>query len=68
MCSYVANFERGLAQAWNHFLDGHERNHIYVEENDDSRNIIIGTTETELIAREKRRLDGRIDRDTNEEL
>ena len=68
MCSYVANFERGLAQAWDHFLDGNERDHIYVQEKDDGGNIIIGTTETELIAREKRRLDGRIDIDTNEEL
>ena len=55
-------------QAWNHFLDGKERAHIYVQEEDDSGIIMIGTTETELIARERRRQDKKFNRGSNEEL
>ncbi len=67
MRSYVKNFERGLAQAWDDFLDGNNKHdHIFVQEEYDGKNL-IGTTESELIARERRRQDRRM-YNTNEEL
>ena len=67
MCSYVKNFEQGLVQAWGNFLDGKEHDHVVVQEEYDGKKL-IGTTESELIARERRRRDRRMYTNTNKEL
>ena len=68
MCSYVTNFERGLVKVWGDFLDGNKPDHVFVQEEYDG-NKLIGTTESELIARERRRRDrGQYVTNTNEEL
>ncbi len=65
--SYVDNFQRGLKIAWEKYLDGNEVDHIIVQEEDLERKF-RGTTETELIARQKRRESVKREKQTNEEL